>query len=297
MDTIPDSNNNTSSEKSYSLRPRAAVKKDEEDIDTEESWKPRGRSKRRSKQKSLPLSKYRRKTANARERSRMREINDAFEALRRALPHFTTRNDNPNEKTTKIMTLRLAMKYITALDSALRQADLDSDAESFVSDYSATPPTSREHSLTPSSLSEHSEIFDQLFVASTFEDYSLSSTSPSCSQSSSFLRDPIKSPPRISVTCKYDSKQSYFKTSFISQSATSVGPLHGSMEVQRAVPTPTSSMSLPVFDVLSASAHSDCNPSLVKDTTISPEEFVTTSWREFDCLPSSPMNLDDFFLT
>ena len=32
--------------------------------------------------KSAPISKYRRRTANARERDRMREINDAFDALK-----------------------------------------------------------------------------------------------------------------------------------------------------------------------------------------------------------------------
>lgn len=40
------------------------------------------------KQKPASLSKYRRKTANARERSRMREINLAFETLRKAVPSY-----------------------------------------------------------------------------------------------------------------------------------------------------------------------------------------------------------------
>lgn len=61
--------------------------------------------------------RYRRKTANARERSRMREINEAFEALRRAVPHLAV--DAHNEKLTKITTLRLAMKYISALSGLL----------------------------------------------------------------------------------------------------------------------------------------------------------------------------------
>ncbi|XP_052121848.1 helix-loop-helix protein delilah [Frankliniella occidentalis] len=75
----------------------------------------------RPKQKPAPLSKYRRKTANARERSRMREINVAFETLRRAVPH-TSAPACTSEKLTKITTLRLAMKYIAALSQAVREA-------------------------------------------------------------------------------------------------------------------------------------------------------------------------------
>lgn len=89
----------------YKLRPRAA-----------RSREPRAR---RTPQ---PLSKYRRKTANARERSRMREINRAFETLRRAVPAAAvTGAPVPCEKLTKITTLRLAMRYISALSAALRQ--------------------------------------------------------------------------------------------------------------------------------------------------------------------------------
>lgn len=155
-----DANNNmsaTPAEKCYSLRPRAAQKREEEDSSTEaECWRPRGRSKRRPKQKPPPLSKYRRKTANARERSRMREINEAFESLRRAVPHLHSGNDNHNEKLTKITTLRLAMKYIAALNQVLQEPELESDGESLLSDYTLTPPDYRDHSLTPPTFSEHS---------------------------------------------------------------------------------------------------------------------------------------------
>ncbi|VVD03401.1 helix-loop-helix protein delilah-like [Leptidea sinapis] len=96
----------------YQLRPRSA-----------RSREPR------SRRTTQPLSKYRRKTANARERSRMREINNAFEALRRAVPAAEiTGSPVACEKLTKITTLRLAMKYITALSSALRDTSPDRDS-------------------------------------------------------------------------------------------------------------------------------------------------------------------------
>ncbi|CAH2230111.1 helix-loop-helix protein delilah-like [Pararge aegeria] len=98
----------------YQLRPRAA-----------RSREPRTR---RTPQ---PLSKYRRKTANARERSRMGEINRAFETLRRAVPASEiTGTPVPCEKLTKITTLRLAMRYITALSTALRDSSPDRSSSS-----------------------------------------------------------------------------------------------------------------------------------------------------------------------
>lgn len=86
-------------------------------------------SKEKSKTKAAPLSKYRRKTANARERTRMREINTAFENLRHCVPHTITGDQtaSSNEKLTKITTLRLAMKYIRVLSEALENPSFQED--------------------------------------------------------------------------------------------------------------------------------------------------------------------------
>lgn len=121
----------------YSLRPRGGERRKlkidhSEEFVTSSSNNTSGErisvnGKNATKQKTAPLSKYRRKTANARERSRMREINLAFETLRKAVPSYVPQlifpGDGSNEKLTKITTLRLAMKYITGLTELLRKDD------------------------------------------------------------------------------------------------------------------------------------------------------------------------------
>ncbi|XP_018319754.1 helix-loop-helix protein delilah-like [Agrilus planipennis] len=142
----PDANNNegcdpttTSSPKEdkYSLRPRSVRRVTEslrkQQSSETDSTKPTKPAK--PKQKPAPLSKYRRKTANARERSRMREINQAFETLRRAVPQTLSQTHvGNNEKLTKITTLKLAMKYISTLSATLNSAE--ATLPDFGSDYS-----------------------------------------------------------------------------------------------------------------------------------------------------------------
>ncbi|GIY01421.1 BHLH domain-containing protein [Caerostris darwini] len=96
------------------------------------------------KQRPAPLSKYRRRTANARERTRMQEINDAFETLRKVVPQFPCKEGADNAKLTKITTLRLAVNYIAALSQILKQADAD-----------AAPPNDR---VLDGMMAQHSVI-------------------------------------------------------------------------------------------------------------------------------------------
>lgn len=173
-----DSNNNSDSDKStrgdkYSLRPRSLRRRNANSEENQKCTIANGNNTSTSsaksklpkpKQKPAPLSKYRRKTANARERSRMREINQAFETLRNAVPQMYSTHSGSNEKLTKITTLRLAMKYISSLSAVLSGSEvthdllsdcseldcllLESDGESLPlqSDFS-------DHSLTPADFS------------------------------------------------------------------------------------------------------------------------------------------------
>ncbi|KAK8749580.1 hypothetical protein OTU49_015443, partial [Cherax quadricarinatus] len=72
----------------------------------------------RHKPRPPPLSRYRRKTANARERYRMRQINTAFESLRGVLPSWVCSSRAASDMT-KITTLRLASAYIRSLQDIL----------------------------------------------------------------------------------------------------------------------------------------------------------------------------------
>lgn len=73
---------------------------------------------RKPREKPAPLSKYRRRTANARERQRMHEVNCAFEKLKTTIPHHKL-NQIDEKKDTKITTLRCAISYIKSLSDLL----------------------------------------------------------------------------------------------------------------------------------------------------------------------------------
>ena len=75
--------------------------------------------------RSKPLSKYRRITANARERDRMKEINTAFTTLRAALPTFTNCRIS---SMTKYTTLQLAASYIRGLSELLQESPSNSNS-------------------------------------------------------------------------------------------------------------------------------------------------------------------------
>nr|KAG5698104.1 hypothetical protein BaRGS_031794 [Batillaria attramentaria] len=106
--------------------------------------KTRQPKERKPKSRPPPLSKYRRRSANARERCRMQEMNEAFEDLKKALPQAGLEASggevNPKCKgqPTKITVLRLAINYINALsdilgyhsDGDVMSDDLGSDAAS-----------------------------------------------------------------------------------------------------------------------------------------------------------------------
>lgn len=116
--TIKD-NMNCSSEK-YGLRPRNSIKRLQQERPRQQVAKGY-KGLTRPKSRPAPLSKYRRKTANARERHRMLEINNAFESLRRVLPD-AVEVEAASASMTKITTLRLAADYIRALSGVLQEA-------------------------------------------------------------------------------------------------------------------------------------------------------------------------------
>lgn len=114
-----------------------------------------------------PLAVARR---NARERNRVRQVNDGFAALRRHIPEevaaaFENTNSNrgPNKKLSKVETLRMAVEYIRNLETLLNLGHLDKEncsrpsMESFPSPASSSP---RENSQERSYYSLNSPAMD-----------------------------------------------------------------------------------------------------------------------------------------
>merc|ERR1711899_695533 len=103
-------NNQQTMKDKYKLR-EASIKKRIEVEHRKKEPKKRGPKPR---PKSQPMSKYRRKTANLRERQRMGEINTAFEKLREKIPTPIQAKNAKLEKLTKINILHVAINYIRA---------------------------------------------------------------------------------------------------------------------------------------------------------------------------------------
>ncbi|XP_046978897.1 achaete-scute complex protein T8-like [Vanessa cardui] len=114
-----------------------------------------------------PLAVARR---NARERNRVRQVNDGFAALRRHIPEevasaFENANSNkgPNKKLSKVETLRMAVEYIRNLETLLNIGHADKEnfsrpsMESFPSPASSSP---RENSQERSYYSLNSPALD-----------------------------------------------------------------------------------------------------------------------------------------
>ncbi|KAJ8245949.1 hypothetical protein GJAV_G00262050 [Gymnothorax javanicus] len=101
----------------------AGEDEEEDDVDEDDGGdegeddrpKKRGPKKRKMTQARVERSKLRRQKANARERTRMHDLNSALDNLRKVVPCYSK-----TQKLSKIETLRLAKNYIWALSEILR---------------------------------------------------------------------------------------------------------------------------------------------------------------------------------
>ena len=168
----------------YSLRPRSIQNRIETECRGKDSKKKKSP---KPKERPPPLSKYRRKTANARERGRMQEINYAFECLQNVVPQYAllqaTSMGKPCEKLTKITTLRLAMAYIEALkdmlsgNSATTTTSTSNDCGSFDFD-SPDYNLSSSLQMMPMELSDNSSTDSFLSAAANLVPLLMNSNNP-----------------------------------------------------------------------------------------------------------------------
>ncbi|XP_064104099.1 basic helix-loop-helix transcription factor scleraxis-like [Macrobrachium nipponense] len=155
----------------YQLRPRSLQSRRRSD--SEWSFHEPLRQKR-----PPPLSRYRRKTANARERYRMRQINTAFENLRGVLPSWVCSRRAASEMT-KIATLKLASAYIRSLQDILDgnahhdtcswvlSTILDDDSPRPKAEAEADPHTSPKCQVTSTHMNSEADLMSLLCGSSS----------------------------------------------------------------------------------------------------------------------------------
>ena len=187
----------------YSLRPRKVVRRLQQLDRARDNMK--NINSRVTKSRPPPLSKYRRKTANARERHRMKEINEAFETLRRILPDFCSSRAAAASAMTKITTLKVAVSYIRALSHILENGRMPGDI-TFLEDIHLDHEIPGTHNPQPSvACGENSH--NQLLQTHTSEESP--SMSPLSSCFPSFSSSPSSSTSTSSSSFSYSSPSSY----------------------------------------------------------------------------------------
>merc|ERR1719507_2249300 len=130
--------------KSRSLRTTSVRKRLEIEVKMKQP-KTKGRISKKAR-----LSKYRRKSANAKERERMKKQNDVFEVLKQILPCDKAKKKE-EDKETKVTTLRSAIEYINSLQSLLDDCEAGRLDSSLVRQCSLTSTTGQRKKKKPSS--------------------------------------------------------------------------------------------------------------------------------------------------
>ncbi|ESO96433.1 hypothetical protein LOTGIDRAFT_159843 [Lottia gigantea] len=127
--TASSSGDNCEKKQKYNFRRSSVIKRIRVEENQKQSKKD-ARTKVKTKQEAQPLSKYRRRSANARERCRINDMNLAYEQLRNVLPQMSPVYSK--NKLSKQTILTLAMNYIAALRRVLGYSDPQdrSDGES-----------------------------------------------------------------------------------------------------------------------------------------------------------------------
>merc|ERR1719222_1008246 len=131
--------------KSRSLRTTSVRKRLEIEVKMAQP-KTKGRLSKKAR-----LSKYRRKSANAKERERMKKQNDVFEVLKQILPIDKAKKKKEEDKETKVTTLRSAIEYINSLQSLLDDCEAGRLDSSLVRQCSLTSTTGQRKKKKPSS--------------------------------------------------------------------------------------------------------------------------------------------------
>ncbi|XP_015183595.1 PREDICTED: achaete-scute complex protein T8-like [Polistes dominula] len=147
---------------------------------------------------------------NARERNRVKQVNNGFALLRQHIPnHITASYGDKSKKLSKVETLRMAIEYIRSLQRLLSEADsIEYDSNSASGSQYVPSPCSSIVSSHHNYSGEKLTLEDDVLISGDVDEYELDDDEENCQNQMNLLKI---SPNRTGISSPHDYRVSSMK--------------------------------------------------------------------------------------